>query len=390
MDEADSPPLHRWLSFCRLLMFFHPRVGAQNYARHLGAESEFKPGWNAVHRAAGAEIAVNYILIGKDGGRNTEQKPDVPDTEIHHVYEDELPQYAGSLAFRRITELADLVVKQRIKGYGKSEVAETMVSIEAASHAPLRGPTASVGERTDREVDRLKQGIAAKVSPRDLARPLVDVVHDALRFRLSGTHAANVLSSLLLHYMRLPSPLERKFLPELISDNVDHLINRVLALKADRQLLKLTPYCQATYLALLYADAALLTCKEASSHLPEGMKLRVSFERRGLYVDEVAAHELAPCLMHPVDLMPFGVPEFMHAAGQGIIDAGGIYAGAGGQDKGPVADVAATAAAIKAYSAAAKDADILASIEAQNSPLSEEDHQRIAMFLLTMQLGRGR
>jgi hypothetical protein len=371
-------------------MFFHPRVGAQNYARHLGAEPDFKLGWNAVHRAAGAEIAVNYIWIAKDGGRSSEQKPDVPDAEIHHVYEDDLSQYAGSLAFQRITQLADLVVKQRIEGYGKAEVAETMASIEAASHAPLRGPTASVGERTDREIDRLKKAIAAGAGPKDLVRPLVDVVHDALRFRLSGTHAANVLSSLLLHYMRLPSPLERKFLPELISDNVDHLINRVLALKADRQLLKLTPYCQATYLALLYGDTALLTCKEASSRLPEGMDLRRSFERRGLYVDEVAAHELAPCLMHPVDLMPFGVAEFMHAAGRGIIDAGGIYAGAAGQGKGPVADVPATAASIKAYSATAKNSDILASIEADNSPLSEEDHNRIAVFLLTMQLGRGR
>jgi len=29
MDEAESAPLHRFLSFCRLLMLSHPRVGAQ-------------------------------------------------------------------------------------------------------------------------------------------------------------------------------------------------------------------------------------------------------------------------------------------------------------------------------------------------------------------------
>lgn len=371
-------------------MFFHPRVGAQNYARHLGEESDLKLGWNAVHRAAGAEIAVNYIWIGKDGGRSSERKPAVPETEINHVYEEDLPHYAGSLAFRRFTQLADLVVKQGIKGYGKSEVGETMASIEGAAHAPLRGPTPSVDERINRDLDRLRQGIEAGVGAKDLARPLVDVIHDALSFRLSGTHASNILSTLLLHYMRLPSPLERKFLPELISDSVDHLINLVLALKADRQRLKLTPYCQATYLALLYGDAALLICKQASKLLPEGMDLRRSFERRGLYVDELAAHELAPCLMHPIDLMPFGASEFMHATSRGIIDAGGIYSGAAGQGKGPVADVPATAAAIKAYSATAKNSDIPASIEADNSPLSKEDHKRLAVFLLTMQLGRGR
>jgi hypothetical protein len=317
-------------------MLFHPRVGAQNYAMHLFGNADLKPGWNAVHSPPGAAVPVHYILISQEGGRNSEKKPDVPDSEIHHSYESDLPPFDASVARQHLLHLAELLAAREIPGYGSVWLQETIAAIDAAAQHPLRGPTASVDERIGRDLGRLKLAIGSGEPVARLTQPLRDIVRDALAYRVTITHAANVLSILLAHYLRLPSPLDHTSLPERISTCVDHLIDLALALRDDRQRLKLTPFYEATYLALLYGDAAVLMCRELAAQYPEGSEPRHLFERRGLYIDEVMAHDLSPCLMHPVDLTPFGLLEYMHATKIGIVDAGGIYAGAEGQGKGPL------------------------------------------------------
>src|ERR1700688_2462912 len=161
MDEAGSVPLHRWLSFCRVLMLFHPRVGARNYASHLFGPTDLKPGWNAVYSTPGAELPVHYIFIpiGSGEGKNTEKKPDVPDSEIHDSYESDLPPFDGSLARRHLLLLGEMLVVQNIPDYGAAQLQETTAAIDAAAQQPLRGPTASVDERIGRDLGRLKQAI---------------------------------------------------------------------------------------------------------------------------------------------------------------------------------------------------------------------------------------
>jgi hypothetical protein len=388
MDETGCPPLHRFLSFCRILMLYHPRVGARNYSQHLFGHTDLKPGWNAMHSPAGAAVELRYIFIGPEGGLNSETKPDVPDDRLHHVYETDLPPYETSLARRHLLMLAEMVAARGIEGYGAAELQQIVAAIDVAGQQPLRGDAPSVDERISRDFGRLKQAIAEGGPVNRLIEPLLDAIRDGMRFRLSSTHAANILALLLAQVLRLPSPLDKTSLPERMSATVDHLIDLTVTLKDDRQRLKLTPYFDATYLALILGAAALILCRQAAAQFPQGSDTRRSFERRGLYVDELAAHDLAPCLMHPVDLAPFVPPEFQHAVSLGIIDAGGIYAGAGEQGKGPVA-VASTWDKIEAYAASAADSAILASLETDNSPLQAGDVERLQMFLLTMQLGRG-
>ena len=172
MDEAGSVPLHRWLSFCRVLMLFHPRVGARNYASHLFGPTDLKPGWNAVYSTPGAEVPVHYIFIpiGSGEGKNTEKKPDVPDSEIHDSYESDLPPFDGSLARRHLLLLGEMLVVQNIPDYGAAQLQETTAAIDAAAQQPLRGPTASVDERIGRDLGRLKQAIQSGQSLA-LARP---------------------------------------------------------------------------------------------------------------------------------------------------------------------------------------------------------------------------
>ena len=370
-------------------MVFHPRVGARNYEQHLFGHTDLKPGWNAVISPPGAAVAVRYIWIGPGDGLNTECKPDVPDAEIHRVRESELPPFEGSLARRHMQFLAEMLAPRGIPGYGAAELQETLAAIDGAAQQPLRGPAASVDARIERDLGQIKQAIHSDPSVAGVIAPLLNVIRDALAFRLTITHASNVLSVLLAHALRLPSPLDHTPLVERISVSAGHLVDRALALKEVRKGLKLTAFHDATYLALLLGNTALLFCRQASGQQPSGSEQRRMSDRRGLYIDEVMAHDLAPSLMHPIDLVPCVPLEFDHAVRYGIVDAGGIYPGAGEQGKGPV-DVAAMWPNIVAYAAKAAAANIPATLDGDNNPLAAGDIDRLKMFLLTLQLGRGR
>lgn len=386
MDEAAVPALHRWRSFCRLLMQFHPRVGAWMYQAHLGRQRDLAPGWNAVHSPPGAAVPLRYIWIGKEG-RNTITKPDVPDSDIHHVHESDIPAFESSLAWQQLQRLAPMLTAAGLPGYGAAEITSCLAILAAAANAPLRGPTPSVDARIGQDLERIKHSIASGAGPDALLAPLQDIIGEALGFKLSLTHASNVLAVLLGHVLKLPSPLDETPFPERVLACVDHLIERVIALRDGRQAMKLTPYYDATMLALLYADTALLLCREGERMLPDGDKTRRLLARRGLYVDEVMAHDLAPCLMHPVDWMPCDPKEYLHATRFGIVDAGGIYKGAGTQGEGPV-EVDVLWDRIVAYSAAAADCDVRAMVRTENTPLPVAARERLVMFLVTMQLGR--
>jgi hypothetical protein len=388
MDEACSRPLHRLLSFFRLLMQFHPRLGAQQYATHVFGFTDLKPGWNAVHAAPGAQRRVKYIRIGPEAGLSSWEKPDVPESEIHHVDETQIPEFAQSPARRAMIELAEEVTSLNLPVFDAEQIRATLAHIDVASRQPLRGPNPLVDARITHELSRLKKLIGENAALPKLIEPLCDVMRDCLSFRLTGTHAANVLSVLLAHYLRLPSPLDRSPLADRIMANVEHLIELVVALKNDRQRWNLSSFYTATSLALLLGDTALLMCDQLADRAQLSAEQRRFGERRGLYIDELMAHELSPCLMHPIDFAPCTLAEALHAQRFGIADAGGTYAGAEVEVAGPV-DFTRDWSKLTAYSEHAEAMDVVLSITDANHPLSMPERERLFMFLLTMELGRG-
>ncbi len=394
VDESRDPLLHRWLSLCRQLMTFHPRVGARAYAALLLGEPDLRPGWNAMHPAANAAMPIRYIFVGTDGdrpyGKNTFEPPGVPASEIHDVYEDSIAPYAGSLAESRLKTLGSVLATRDIPGYGSDEIAATVAAIDAAALEPLRGATPTVDDRIARSLDAIKAAIANGGPPSDVVRPVATAISDCLRFRMSVSHAANVAAYLLARILQLPSPGDESTLLDRLQAHVEYLTERVLALKDERQKLALTPFHQSTYLALLYGDVVLLTCNQAKTQAAPGSKQATFFERRGLFIDETMAHELSTSLQHPIDLVPTEPMEYRHAVTIGIGDPNGIYVGAGVSDAGPV-DPSATLRAITSYAATAGALDLEPTLElgGANAPLSEEQQQRLAMFLLAMKLGGG-
>ena len=386
MDEATSPPLHRWLSFCRMFMLFHPRVGADSYALHLHQREGARPGWNAIHRAKGSDIAVKYMWIGAEEGRLTDKKPNVPDDEIFNIYEDDLPPLEQSQAWRQTQSMAALVAKQ--KEIPEERVARIMDRIRAAAACPLRGVDPWVAERMQRGIDTMKTVARAKEkSLQAFTAPCRAAVLDCLNFEITMTQASNVIAGLLEQYAGTPSPLDDTPRVDRIRASAEHLIDHATALGHDRMLMNLTSFYQATYLGLLYGNAALLLLRQTAQLLPEGAEQRRLFDGKAFYVDEYMAHNLAPCLMHPIDFMPCGPAEFFHAQRFGIVDPGGMYPGAGDQGRGPV-DPESRWQKIEEHSAQAEAVDIIATVDGENSPLHDAEAQRLMMFLLARQLGQ--
>lgn len=367
-------------------MLFHPRVGANTYDRHVYYRETARPGWNAIHPAKGSTKPVRYMWISDKDGKLTETKPDVQESEIFHIHEDDLPLLEQSHAWRRAQEMAAIVGKRGLGGISEERVTKVMDHIRAASNCSL-GVDSSVDERIERGISAMREVAKAKEkSLSDFTEPSRAVVRECLNFGLTITHASNVLAILLLQYARTPSPVDKTPLADRIRANADHLIDRTVALSRERMRMNLTSFYEATYLGLLYGNAALLMLRETAKHLPKELVESLSLERRGLYIDEHMAHELGPCLMHPIDFAPSSTEEYFRAQGLGIEDPGGMYAGAGDQGSGSV-DPQTRWPMIQEFSAQAEEVDIIATVDGENSPLREEERERLMLFLLTLGIG---
>lgn len=385
-DEAASPALYRWRSFLRLLMSVHPRVGADEYALRIGAKQGLVPGWNAVHLAAGGEVPVRYIWIDPKGGRTTNVRPDVPDEEIHEVYEEDLPLFEQTSAWLQMKKLAEVLVAEQPQGVTPEAIRERMDALCVAAQAPLRGEDKEVNDRIGQALARIRNAVNGPSGTLDtFAAPVKEVVQDYLTFGITRRQASNIIAVLLAFFaIKFPSILDKTGGADTATKQVDHLIGLASKITSERHQYELGAFSQLTCLGLLWGETALIMAKQLAAH-GAGPDLRRSFERKALYIDEQAVHELAPSLAHPISLAPFGVVEYTLAKTVGITNARGLYAGAGELGEGPLVpeDVWAR---VQRYSAASNR------LETDCGPfgefLSPALSEHLGAFLLAMNLGR--
>jgi hypothetical protein len=385
LDEASDATVYRFLSFLRLLMLVHPRVGADQYAQHLGLEAGLVPGWNAVHRASGAETPVVYVFIGPDAGRYSEEPPD-PDEQIHVVREDDLPAFEGSSAWRQVMQLSDLIRERRPQGIDPTWVQQRVDMVHALAKTPLRGPDESVDERIAEDLTCIRDSVnGPTASLLTFKKPIAQAVDDALNFRLTLTQASNIVGVLLARYLiKFPSPLDDAGVVVRVKKQIDHLISLTSSITRDRHVFDLGSYAQLTYVGLLWADAAILMAKQLAKR-SEGESLSRWFERRALYVEEAAAHDLQPSILHPISLAPFGVIEYQRARAVGLLGRRGVYAGAGEIGAGPLTPEQVWPR-VQSYSA---NRDRVAADNAAFVDfLSPESVEHLSLFVLTMKLGQ--
>jgi hypothetical protein len=385
LDEAADATVYRFLSFLRLLMLVHPRVGADQYAQQLGLEAGVVSGWNAVHRASGAETPVVYVFIGPEGGRYSEEPPD-RDEQIHHVREDDLPTFEGSFAWRQVMQLADMLCERRPQGIDPTWVQERTDLLCALAKTPLRGPDEAVDERIDWNLAGIRDAVnGPTASLLTFKKPIAQVVDDSLRFRLTLTQAYNIVGVLLARYMiTFPSPLDEMGVVARVKNQIDHLISLTSSITRDRHVFDLGSYAQLSYVGLLWANAVILMAKQLANR-SEGESLTRWFERRALYMEEAAAHNLYPSIFDPISLAPFGAVEYKLARTVGIINPKGIYAGAGEIGPGPLAPEQVWPR-VQSYSASR--ARVSADNPAFENFFSPESVEHLSLFVLTMKLGQ--
>ncbi len=386
LDEAASAELHIWMSFVRLLLQIHPRVGADEYARLVGQPQDFDsiPGWNCIHRDAGAAAPLAYIWIGTEAkeGRYTATRPDVPEDQIHHVYENRIPEFTDTLACRTLTQLGEILARQ-------PELAmmteKHWTVLHAAAQAPLRGGDPSVDTRISTALSAIRQGAGASgATLATFEAPLRQVVDDYLGLRLTRRHASNIAAVLLAHLaLAIPSPLPAVREAALMGQ-IDHLIDLTTRIRDERNQYDLASFYTLTCLGLFWAETAQLMATQIAPHM-DAKKAKL-LQARARYVEECAVHELHPSLHHPFLLVPFGPVAFLASTTRGLITPAGLYAGAGVTDPHALKPEQIWPN-LKRYSAAAKPVTV--PWDNYLNVLSKELAEHLQMFLLAMTLGRG-
>jgi hypothetical protein len=375
-------------------MYKHPRSGAESYAIALG-NSAYKPGWTALHRSKSRDPGVPeimYMWVSADGGYLTPHKPECPDEEIRHDFEDDLPDLPTTPAWRQAMTLADLLSKQNDPRFPAARVSSVMENIQRIGlSAPLRGDDGTIERLFGSARLHMKSvvdAMADSVPIDDFLRPVHDIVERYLAFDLCGFHAANALSQILSYYcLKIPSPLRDDSPVNLLLDCSRHLVNRTYALLKYRHTLNLTSFYDATYLALLYGETAILNFKLLFHNGLVGEDDWKSIERESVAVDEKMAHEAWTSLEHAIFMMPFGTTEWMWRDKFGIKETTGLYPGARGHvQKG--SDPKDTLEAIQRYSSTANATPIAETLEKENSPAGEELKLHLSTFLLTMAMGK--
>jgi hypothetical protein len=385
IDETTSPPLHRWRSFARLFMFFHPRVGAELYAVALG-DSAYREGWNVIHPSKGSNRGLRYMRVSRGGGLHTYDKPDVPDEQMNHVYEDNAPQLNQTRAWSKMLELGELLVKRN--QIPAKMVQTTQRNIDVTSQSPLRNDRAKI-ESAAADAMRHFQAVLAqrRASVADVFAQTIHQVLAYMNFECDGTQAANTLSWILAALStKFPSPLDSSTDSDRVLFSADHLRDLTFDLLGERGNKSLTSYCEMTYLALLYGNTSILLYDRLLASNTVGPEDRETLEWQRFAVDEKLAHEAAPSLVNPMWYCPAGLAESMVASPTGEKFA--LYPGAVEPWKRREIDPAQRWQAVVEFSALAGSTEIAETLDGSNCPVSPLLKKHLTGFLLARDSGR--
>jgi hypothetical protein len=311
VDEAESPGLHRFLAMARLLMSRHPRVAAERYGIALGDLGRFRLGWNESRHEGNP---TKYIFISAARGVTTLVRPAVPVAEIHVMIDDALPALEGTAAWRQLARLGMVVRAEGSGGVEGDWVGEVMRRIGVAGRGPVG---------LDAAADAAIQGYLTEVQRR-LRRPpfgldvftdpVTSVLAEYMDFRLTGPQAANILAVLLFHFAtRIPAPMGVEPVA-CVLEQIDHLIDLMAAASERRWESDLGSCHRLSYVALLYAETAVVMCRGLRRNLATDHPAVGRLAARARYADEFGASYLDPMLVQPQDMVPIGVEEVRQAA----------------------------------------------------------------------------
>jgi len=390
MDETESPAYHRWVSFCRLFMMHHPRVGAELYSNLLGfSPGLYRAGWNAIRHAPESEPL--YVHIGAGGGRTTPYKPEVPDTDIHRVSENEIPQLLSSHAYRNALIIVERFDQDQKVPISRQEGIERLLSIARLSQVSIFGDNAIVTDHRRRAKAGWQLGLFAKLPPRskgrlsgttllsleDVSLSATRIIREYLRFEMPGVIACLALASVLRDYC-FSRPVTRDIVDRVYRQLyiAKHLGNRAYILLRDRNKMNLSSFYDMTYLAILYGRTAkiILETLLANNDIPEAYIDRT--QRLALGVEERIVHLAIPSLSHPAFYYPVLRIEVMHTMRFPLPNSEALYPGVSYEGL-KAHQLEKVVNGIKSYSKKAGSISVLDTLNDENSPFDKWNKELI-------------
>jgi hypothetical protein len=388
VDEGSSPALHRWMVLARLLMHRHPRTAAPFYTQWLGVEDRLAIGWNRMLPPRGSPEPITFIFVGPGAGVATEERPDVPDEEIHDVHADALPELETTAAWRRFDEASIVLRAEPTPAVPAAEIGAVQASVLAAGRRPLFEPT---DRELDARFDATKRTLRADIDAAAASgaadfevflRPLRDVIGDVLAFRLDATRGSAMLATLLATFATaFPNPVRPPNRTAAFVESADHLVETASTIAERRDDFDLGGWSRLTYLSYLLARAALYMFERGAPRAahPDVQRL---LRRRAVYVDELIAHDLGPSLLCPLAWVPAGMVELLGARRHDLSEERGVYAPARVSPAQPQPLWPRVAEHSRRAPRAGRD--LFLSAESLLAPALRENLQ---LFLLTMVLG---
>ena len=247
----NSPTQQQVLNVGMLLMFGHPRDGAESLAIQLGESAHYKPGWNHKPGIPGKRRE-NWVFIGPDHGRLYWTKPqdlNGPVNETSFIAPPLTTTAAWSFLHRQAAQA----------GPHSKE-------FELARHIESMDTTVSYPIDTDAETTALRKALAEMQvaannahSAEMMVKPIADLVLKVLRFESLGQLGARALSSVLMNVGEFLAPHQddlSEFLDVQFSIR-DYLGDLVWRLFDARRGTRIGTCETMTYLAALYAQTSL-------------------------------------------------------------------------------------------------------------------------------------
>lgn len=330
MDEIENPSLHQWLSACRLLMVHHPRQGALMAEIALGSTSFLRPGWNRLKLGDISRHKELFIFIGPEGGLTVPALPaDVSPADVYTV-SGQLTELTSTRLWAITKRLAEVLSQQNNGFYSNERISSVMDDIVRASHPNgITHDFETMSEWGRSCLVRMKRGLADRDSKLFIA-PAIEIVVAYLSFELPGMIAREILGMVLSVQCNIPNlgppsstaPADRMRACE-------HLVTQAYRLLKGREDKNVSSFYEMSYLAGLYAGAALVLAANAAEAGGVLDTEQRRIQKLALNAEELSAHQIPPAFILPALFSPpqivLQIVERAASSGRGIEDTASFY-----------------------------------------------------------------
>ncbi len=303
----------QWDAACRAFLQRDPAFGMATARLAGGGTEGYASGWNRWVPRSKLQPTL-YVFVGDKSGLTT-LVPPPPRTPVKDV-ERQPADLHGSPLWSPLVVSGNNLIHH---GGGPPErVYRVRHCIRQSATADDDAAWAADASRRGAEMirDTWRRSDAGPVAIKTFWEPVLLSVRSFMDLRVNGEVASDIVASLLFTLCSIPRVGHApggQTAPPLV-DAVEHLVGVVDELKARRDRLNTPSYMQATYLAAVYAAAAMKLISLARNAIADAYAAEAfgdwndaahtKLAKLHTNIDEVSAHDIAPSFVLPALFTP--------------------------------------------------------------------------------------